>query len=132
VISFKVLFTIDCNAKDIFRNSQYVNVKAWLHSCLFENNYFHQLKGDMDLTNHFNIFDDLITELTASGPKLNDMDNVSHLLLSLPVSYDGVSTAIATLAENNLALAFVKNRLLDQEIKLKQKFNDKIKSIANK
>lgn len=77
-------------------------------------------KKNQKLEDHFHIFDTLIRELESIESKVQESDKVCHLLLSLNEEYEAVITAIETL-NTDVTMDFVKSRLLDEELKIKNK-----------
>lgn len=73
-----------------------------------------------DMSDHFLVFDKTVRQLKSIGGKLEDLDIICYLLLSLPKSYDNLVTALETLDPDILSIDFVKGRLLDEFIKTKQ------------
>lgn len=71
-----------------------------------------------DLQDHFLQFDNLIRELESTGSKMDETDKVCHLLLTMNEKYNTVITALET-TTMTLNLDFVKSKLLDVELKLK-------------
>lgn len=76
-------------------------------------------KNDEPLASHIATFDNMVIEFETAGEKMNEMNQIARLLLSLPNLYDPVVTAIQTISDESLTLQFVKHRLLDYEIKLR-------------
>lgn len=74
--------------------------------------------GNNRMEDHFVIFDNIVRELESTGTKLDEDDKVCHLLITIPEKYETVITAMETIADK-LTLEFVKSRLLDAELKLK-------------
>lgn len=77
-------------------------------------------KKNQKLEDHFHTFDTLIRELESIESKVEESDKVCHLLLSLNEEYEAVITAIETL-NTDVTMDFVKSRLLDEELKIKNK-----------
>lgn len=67
-----------------------------------------------DITNHFLLFDRKIRELKSTGAKMEPLDVVVHLLLTLPKEYDTLVTALETMDQEKLSMDFVKTRLMDE------------------
>lgn len=70
------------------------------------------------LEDHFLKFDTIVRELENTGTKMDECDKICHLLLTLHEGYNAVITAIETL-NTNITMDFVKSRLLDEELKMK-------------
>jgi len=64
-------------------------------------------------------FDKIVRELKSTGAKMENLDIVVHLLLTLPKSYNNLITALETMDQEKLSLEFVKTRLMDEYNKRK-------------
>lgn len=71
------------------------------------------------LQDYFVKYDRLIRLFRNAGGKIDDIDVVCRLLLSLGSEYDAVVTSIESQPEEQITMEFVKCRLLDEEIKRK-------------
>lgn len=69
------------------------------------------------ITDYFLRFDTMIRELKSTGAKMEELDIVVHLLLTLPKGYDNLVTALETIDQEKLTLEFVKTRLMDEHNK---------------
>lgn len=69
--------------------------------------------GD-SIVNHFLAFDTKIRSLKDTGARMEELDVVVHLLLTLPKSFDGLVTAIETMDSSRLTIQFAKTRLIDE------------------
>lgn len=67
-----------------------------------------------EMSEHLLKFDKKIRELKSSGAKMEDLDIVCHLLLTLPKGYNFLVTAIETMDQDKITVDFVKSRLLDE------------------
>lgn len=73
-----------------------------------------------EMSVHLEEFDSLVRQLARNDIKPTEKELVCNLLLSLPKSYDNLVTSIETLvSKEDITLDFVKSRLLNEELKLK-------------
>lgn len=76
-----------------------------------------RMEEGTSLADHFRRFDELGRQLKDAGATLTDLDMVSQLFISLPPSYDVVTTAMENLDDQQIKLETVKARLLAEEQK---------------
>lgn len=109
-------------AKEIFKNLDAVYERKSLSReiALLKQLRSLKLQDDASLEHHFTIFDDLIVDLSMEVTTLEERDRVIYLLLTLPNSYDDVIPMIDALPEDNVTLSFVKMKLLEHEVKLRE------------
>lgn len=72
------------------------------------------------LQDHFLKFDKLVRELKGAGAKMDEEDTICHLMLTMPDSYDTVTTAMSVMSDQ-LTMDVVRRNYLDFEAKQKGK-----------
>lgn len=86
---------------------------------LMEKLFTIQYEHGEDLQEFFNKLDGIFTELTALGGKMDEQDMICCLLVKLKSQFEAVVAAIDAM-NDTLTMNFVKNKLLDAELKRKR------------
>lgn len=68
------------------------------------------------LQDHFLRFDKLVREIKGAGAQMDEEDVICHLMLTMPSSYDAVTTAMEAVSER-LTMDLVRRKYLDVEAK---------------
>ena len=79
-----------------------------------------KMKNDTSLELHFNNFDNLMGEAISCGVTLDEVDKMSYLFRTLPTEYNTPVFAMQTIMPDNASVEFVKQRLFDIELKIKE------------
>lgn len=68
-------------------------------------------------------FDNCVERMETGNIVISEEEKITELLMAMPVEFNSVITAIETMAakNSNITVEFVKNRLLNEEIKLKKR-----------
>lgn len=78
------------------------------------------------LQDHFMAFDNFVSQIE----NMDESEKICHLLLGMPPEYEGVITALETMScDKELTIEFIKSRLLDAEIKVKEKIEENKKEV---
>ena len=75
------------------------------------------MKEGTEITDHLNVFNTLISQLTVMEVKFDDEDKVITLLCSLPESWDHMVTTVWFNTTNSIAYDIVVATLLFEEIR---------------
>lgn len=107
------------NAKDMYEALRAVFERESIAGQLLLRKKLITMKYDDngDMTGHILKFDKIVRKLKAVGAKMEKLDLICHLLLTLPKSYEGLVTALETMHPELLNMEFVKSRLLDENNK---------------
>lgn len=76
-----------------------------------------KMGSDESLQQLFVRFDDIVRQIQASGGKIDKLDEICHLFMTLPSKFDNVVTALETVSEDRLKMDYVKSRLIEEDIK---------------
>jgi hypothetical protein len=70
------------------------------------------MMGEKDsLENHLLEFEKVLRDLKSVGAKMEEEDIICQLLISLPMSYEQIVTALETMKAEELTMEFVKGGL---------------------
>lgn len=81
---------------------------------------------DESMETHLCKFDDMVRQVKSTGSRLEVDLLACLLLLSLPESYNTIVTTIETLSGEKITVDFVKNRLLNEDLKHQEQSGNEV------
>lgn len=81
------------------------------------------------LQDHFLRFDKLVREIKGAGAQMDEEDVICHLMLTMPSSYDAVTTAMEAVSEK-LTMDLVRRKYLDVEAKRRGQQQEEVEEAA--
>nr|CAD1834518.1 unnamed protein product [Ananas comosus var. bracteatus] len=111
IIGEKTAFGLWAKLESLYQNKSITN-RIFLKRRL----YSLRMKEGTKVSEHLNVFNNIICELESIGEKMKDEDKAITLLCTLPDSYETLITSLSCTKEDSLDLDTVCSALLADEL----------------